>query len=719
MKRLLLALAIAVSSCAPLIAPPEPAVVVNVSKVVGPLEVQAAEPHYVRAGGVGSWANCAGDSTQACNLATANANAAAGNIVQLLNDTYSTKIAPVNDGASFSNRIIFQGNPTARSAVVVPPGSGPNGHSYITIRHMTQQGSTDINNAAGPNYGTTCRFDSTHHVTFKATGGNYRTRLSQNGAKDCVTDWCIFQADTGLNLPLDGRIQDDYLGSGNMPERDTVSNTIALLCSRPFAGAFLRVVDGLVVLNSRITVVYDSVQTGGTAIEMASFHRGKIVDSWIQLINRTGSEALWSMRDSLQNNVWLRDTLTATGSSVHMLFKSTGSYGHAGKGNRYQDCVIDNMTSNPYGWDWGSSYMQSDSIITCIIRGTSRAWAFAGVKETTDGGSPLTHTSIVKGNTFIGTPTGPRGSVVEAITPGCGQPTCPWNQPLVMTFNAFYSTTTVATDIYPACLSIDQPGAEYLPYLTSDYNYFAYYAFNDITGDRSVWANGARGSDKACTVGPGGQWPNFSGQDLHSVMAATRPSCTACRKGPAFKDSLTADIALVDSSFVPGLAPNIGGGFDTSGVCRIAPPVAGYAGARAGVCSGDATPPDSVHNFQVVLTAGQPFSFFGPAFVSWQSSGDDGQVGTAHHFKVRYANPLYQGSSDINDSNFDSLPEVSVADPRNVPPAPQVAGTYQGFWIYDPGSIMFGGVAFPTRFGIRVYDMAGNASHVAISDLIP
>ncbi len=82
----------------------------------------------------------------------------------------------------------------------------------------------------------------------------------------------------------------------------------------------------------------------------------------------------------------------------------------------------------------------------------------------------------------------------------------------------------------------------------------------------------------------------------------------------------------------------------------------------------------------------------GEVTLRWTAPGDDGNIGTAHHYVVRYS------SNTITESNWGSAIEIPN------PPAPLPAGSVQSF--------TFSGLTrgTPYYFAIRTYDEAGNVS---------
>ena len=104
-----------------------------------------AGTYWVDDNGTANWADCQGaekTGTAACALSTANTNASAGDIINLHGGVYNTKIDPTNSGTS-GNVITYQAH-TAETPIITPSGQWDiaitlTGDDYIKIDGLTIQ----------------------------------------------------------------------------------------------------------------------------------------------------------------------------------------------------------------------------------------------------------------------------------------------------------------------------------------------------------------------------------------------------------------------------------------------------------------------------------------------------------------------------------------------------------------------------------------------------
>jgi hypothetical protein len=142
---------------------------------------------------------------------------------------------------------------------------------------------------------------------------------------------------------------------------------------------------------------------------------------------------------------------------------------------------------------------------------------------------------------------------------------------------------------------------------------------------------------------------------------------------------------VTDSMRVRGLTPATTYYF----VLRVADEVpnwSGYSNVSVKATSGDTTPPSAIADLTVTGTTGTSMS------MRWTAPGDDGAVGTAASYDIRYS------TSAITTANWGS------ATPATGEPAPAVAGTQQ--------TLTINGLT-PSRtyyVAIRATDSSGNVS---------
>jgi len=115
----------------------------------------------------------------------------------------------------------------------------------------------------------------------------------------------------------------------------------------------------------------------------------------------------------------------------------------------------------------------------------------------------------------------------------------------------------------------------------------------------------------------------------------------------------------------------------------------GYSNVAVKTTSGDATPPSAVADLTVTGTTGTSMS------LRWTAPGDDGAVGTAASYDIRYS------TSAITTSNWASATQATGE------PAPAAAGTQQTFTING---------LTPSRtyyVAIRATDSSGNVAGIS------
>lgn len=685
----------------------------------------AVEPHYVREGGSGTWANCAGDSTQACNMATANANAAATNVVQLLNGTYTTGFNPANTGSWTTGRITWTGNPTAPNAVVLPSYTF-NGKSHITLKNIKLQ-ATDL---LSP-FGAACRRDSVQYITLDANSVGKRARISFAGADSCVMDHLtmlrysdsnnrIFE-DAGVScLPCVAGSSCEtpsnicYIVTfGDSAKGDTISySNLNIGGTQLTTEAWtINAIVGYTLLYNNIDYLCNGIDPGW---EIRYYNFSTWRGNKFNVVNNSGNAVRLIFRDEEYGNVWDTDSLLLSGSSpLGVLMRSRGEGltcggetvppGACGGFPRTRAQKITNslfQSTAPlydqYGAFQFADWFQSDTITNNIFRVTAGP-AFYSLRlartynalDCTGGHCgyiPPTNGTIIDHNTFIGPTTGyKRAIVVLNDNNQIGSPL----QPFTYTNNVHYSTQTTANDASAACVN----WGSNIQGLTSDYNHYTYYT-SDAHGNHTVTQGTNTGP-----VGFGGNWTNTTGQDSHSRMACDQG--TACFHGPAFQDSVPGNLLTNVLAFAPGTQDNLSTGqTDTSSCCFSG----GHMGAKTGICGAapDNTPPDSVHAMSFTRQTTDTY------LVGWQNAGDDGNTGRAFRIVIGYGldlgDPASAGNSLLNAELGNPSP-VTLLTTTLAPTGN--AGSFQTFQFSrgQPQVVYLLGIDCV----IKMYDEAGNA----------
>jgi hypothetical protein len=119
--------------------------------------------------------------------------------------------------------------------------------------------------------------------------------------------------------------------------------------------------------------------------------------------------------------------------------------------------------------------------------------------------------------------------------------------------------------------------------------------------------------------------------------------------------------------------------------------------AATSISAGQKTVPDKITLNDNNSNSPEILPLVVPGVVSlrWTASGDDGNIGTSHHYVIKYS------SSMINNSNW-----AQAIDAPN-PPVPLPAGTIQNYTItgLNRGSAYY--------FAIKSYDEVGNSSEIS------
>lgn len=132
-------------------------------------------------------------------------------------------------------------------------------------------------------------------------------------------------------------------------------------------------------------------------------------------------------------------------------------------------------------------------------------------------------------------------------------------------------------------------------------------------------------------------------------------------------DSYTKDIEINDTTLIPTCTL-----YNTSGVF-------------------DNTPPDPVLDLGAI---GGPYN--GSVIIEWTATGDDGSVGTASHYVIKYS------TSPIDASNFETVSGVVPSPPDPVSPGSLQSDTVRNL---TPGEVYY--------FAMKVYDYVDQSSTIS------
>ena len=184
-----------------------------------PLNMAFGVTAWVDDNGAAAWGDCQGaakSGAAACSLATANANASAGDIVNMRTGTYSTNISPSSSGSS-GNVITFQ-NYNSETVTITLEGNGiyigPT-IDYILIDGLRIVGITGVNYFAKVrgDYNTiqNCHMQNTDGAGVYLQGGDYNK----------ILDNTIITRDTMIDTQDSISLADD--ANYNLIEGNTVS----------------------------------------------------------------------------------------------------------------------------------------------------------------------------------------------------------------------------------------------------------------------------------------------------------------------------------------------------------------------------------------------------------------------------------------------------------------------------------------------------------------
>lgn len=345
------------------------------------------------------------------------------------------------------------------------------------------------------------------------------------------------------------------------------------------------------------------------------------------------------IRDSSRFNTFIRDSLyLGLGSSVPVrgVLCSSGSFPGTVTSNTWQDCVF---KSNSHIWIQNG--LRNSTIRGCTFASSNdnALWAMTALE-----GSTIDHC------TFF--------SPHQAVSFG-DQFLATGNQ---ITSNVFYSGSAGPVGNGGGVVGYASNG---VTNFTQDYNLFFTPAFTSSPGDRSiVWCcySGSK-------VGPGTTWASLNGQDTHSLHGS-----------PQFVDST---FATLDLRLRPG---SLAIGRGAAGTDAGALP---FGGAVS-----DLTPPSTVADLDSSTVTENS------ATMSWTAPGDDGSIGLATAYDLRYS------TSPITTANFAS------ATPVNPQPTPLFAGAPQFYIVLGLTLNQDYYLAIKTRDDAGNWSSMSNVAHV-------
>jgi hypothetical protein len=473
----------------------------------------------------------------------------------------------------------------------------------------------------------------------------------------CVVTYCTIGNTTGQCL-----FYAEANGTGIAKEDTLTHNTMFLgnVDNTSVSAVFdMKAAWRCVLANNRITINLASNCDDHHARIIALMYECTFRDNRWDIIQNCAISGWGTLiiRDSTQRNLFLRDSTIVTGNglAVRYLMSSSGTWWATCTNNRFEECYVHFKNTNGGTIEFQGG-MISDTLSRCVF--ITRGPHANQLINWQSGQSVIDHCTFV----------GPSGNGVLYTDRG-GQPN--WTGTLKVTNNIFYATdASGGYGLYHRSLNAGV--------LQQNHNLFAYYGYNGSPGDRSIAWMPAGGATQSARPGTGTTWYQTYGNDGNSKYGS-----------PRFADSTFANFnpTPLSGSLAIGMASD---GGDVGAI-------------PFGAGAPDVTAPGAVTTLAVDFITDQS------AVLVWTAVGDDGMVGRAAAYDLRYS------TSPINAANFNS------ATPVTVQPVPQPSGVPQSY-------VLFGLTPNTTYYvAMKVVDEAGNWSPIsnvpslltAAADLLP
>jgi len=476
-------------------------------------------------------------------------------------------------------------------------------------------------------------FDLTGHRDSIAFCKVYGTKSQITGADDCVVTRCDF---VSLRFWVVGAENESTVRA----ERDTVSYCTFQLDPNDGSAHVIRFqrLENCVFNHLRFIINIGPEGRRCSATKLFMVTGSQFTDCYWDVTNNRltdADEAGWFvLRDITQFNRFVRDTIILRGPGDTQFFgAASGSYPGTTGHNYFEDCIIKSVGPAAYGHAWYyQDDAESDTLRRCLIVGRQGGMKIINVS----GNVLMDHCTIASFAPWTGAL---HYSAYSGTT---------WQGQLKLENSILYTVPTAPKAPKSASLYVETPPTE--GHFQNNYNLF----FGGNRPDSSIYATYLGPS------GPGGSraWCTSKGQDCQSVHGDPR---------------------FADISSVEAFDARLQSGSWASGTGRDGVDIGAYA-----FTGPDVTPPSTVAD-AAVAQIGDNF-----VTVQWTAPGDDGVVGRATAYDVRWA------LAPINESNF------SGATSAPNPPTPQSSGSLESFPVPNltPGQTYY--------FAIRARDEAGN-----------
>jgi hypothetical protein len=621
-----------------------------------PISAAAAASYYIRADGNDANTGLSNNAAGAWRtISRANSRLIAGDVVSVISlnpaDSLSSSnaISPAADGDSL-RAITYLGNILSPETL---PVTGLSIHrKYIRVLGFRNPQASDFSPG-----GTAHPVGSViqNCILNQAVSFEWAERCKVN---NCVMRLSAYDASTG-NSPAAINLSNGGLAN-HQCWRDTISNNVILITpinAQARSIHFTGYTYGCLLDHNRITLGFDlagassSGPPSGLSFQQSYDCTFRDNHFTYTTANNSGNGpyTVFIGRSESFGHYFLRDTfdIALTGTAYPTIM-------YVGQGSTYS-CPPE--TPPVYNCNRNSSRYTFDG---CLFRSRNCEYSWAldsvSVRNNTfitqdfplriDGAS---NSNIWDHNTFVSLTSGlPALRVTQSVSG------------LTLTNNIFYKTASSSTAALDA-----SSGASGI---RSDRNLFANWGYGSSPGDRSIgWGGGYS------KPGPGTSWAGAANNnDANSGYAGPPPGW-----GPvAFAD--TTSLVRFDASLTAGSLAAIGRGAGGTNL----------GGGQMAVV--DVVPPAAIVNLAASMISDHT------VHLTWTSPGDDGTIGVAAAYDVRYS------TLPITDLNFASATPVTGV------PAPAYAGTAQGV---DVTGLTAGTTYY---FAIKTRDEANNWSPVAV-----
>ena len=567
-----------------------------------------------------------------CALATANGLARAGDVIRLAPGSYSDPTTPTVDGTAGA-RITYLGNLGVPEAVLINADIQMK-RKYVTVKGMSFANSFEFDRLST----TACaQFDSIAWC-------NVYNSLGLDQAKDCVAYKVNVTSGLGrFTMATPAAPPSDW----TIPERNVVRRCTFQLGGNVTDGYHVVVMRGAQRCQIDSNQVYITLSPNITAeIDpfIAYFMQGcTFRDNRWEVMNNHNDNHLFRWRDSTMFNRVYRDTIILRGHAVRFAPSSSGTWVGSTNQNYFEGLYL-KCSTNPS--DYALYYqngMRGDTLRNCVVIDSLAKALTCGQVEK--------FASLIDHCTFVGN----SASGVAEVLAGVDQWGDEWpaTGSLVFTNNILYQLNPGASGTE---MGMNWDFSSTSNQLTSNGNL---YFLPGRASSRAIhWTiNGGGGGQVA--PGPGTSWATTFGRDVNSYWGTPK---------------------FVDSTFTTFDAHPAAGSF------ALARALDGTAIGALQQAGPDGTPPATIGNLDASAVYDKIVT------LSWTAPGDDGSVGIASGYDLRYS------TAPINAANFSSATPVSPQ------PVPAASGTAQSYVVFGltPGSNYW--------FAIKARDDAGNWS---------